>query len=64
MSTVRQLKDACVKLRAEQPKEHAALNILTAFSMFALDVEIGKLNGDARKRAVAEEAMDLYMKGI
>ncbi|MFN1835296.1 hypothetical protein AB2B38_008540 [Balneola sp. MJW-20] len=64
MSTVRQLKDACVKLRAEQPKEHAALNILTAFSMFALDVEIGKLNGDARKRAVAEEAMDLYMKGM
>lgn len=63
IDNAKHLRGACSMLRIGMKEENASVDLLTSFSSFALDSNVGS-ESESSKRVLRQEAKELYAKGF
>ncbi len=64
IDNVKHLRGACANLRITMTKENASIDLLTSYSLFALEVKESDSLTSALERAFVSQAIELYRKGF
>jgi ATP-dependent DNA helicase RecQ len=64
IDNAKHLRGACENLRISMPAENASIDLLTSFSLFALEANASDTQELAEKRPFVKDAIGLYRKGF
>lgn len=64
IDNAKHLRGACANLRITMTKENASIDLLTAYSLFALEAKESDNLTSALKRPLVSQAIELYRKGF